>query len=203
MTLRGETAHAGTTPLGLRRDAVQDMVRAITALNSLMADPADVLRFTVGRIVVSPNTSNSVADRASFSIDFRHPDAAVLGARGDAIAGVVQAAVRDAQVSVEESFHALPVSFAPIVVDAVQRAADALGLGAMRMPSGAFHDAQFAVPVCPDRDAVRALPRRGQPQPGRVCRAGAARRRRARAGAGARGAGRRRVTAKAAARLIG
>ena len=54
VTLRGETAHAGTTPLGLRRDAVQDMVRAITALNALMADPADVLRFTVGRIVVAP-----------------------------------------------------------------------------------------------------------------------------------------------------
>ena len=37
----------------------------------------------------------------------------------------------------------------PDVVDAVQRAAEALGLGAMRMPSGAFHDAQFVVPVCP------------------------------------------------------
>ena len=74
VTLTGETAHAGTTPLALRRDAVQDMVRAITALNALMHDPQDVLRFTVGRVVVEPNTSNSVADRASFTIDFRHPD---------------------------------------------------------------------------------------------------------------------------------
>ncbi|MGH7153835.1 MAG: hydantoinase/carbamoylase family amidase, partial [Acetobacteraceae bacterium] len=44
VTLTGETAHAGTTPLLLRRDAVQDMVRAIAALNDLMHDPADVLR---------------------------------------------------------------------------------------------------------------------------------------------------------------
>ena len=149
VTLTGETAHAGTTPLALRRDAVQDMVRAIGALNALMADPKDVLRFTVGRIVVEPNTSNSVADKVRFTIDFRHPDRAVLLARGDAITGVVQAAVRDAGVAVHESFHALPVEFAPSVVDAVEAAAQAEGLEHMRMPSGAFHDAQFVVPVCP------------------------------------------------------
>jgi N-carbamoyl-L-amino-acid hydrolase len=149
VTLTGETAHAGTTPLALRRDAVQDMVRAIAALNSLMHDPQDVLRFTIGRITVEPNTSNSVANRASFTIDFRHPDKDVLLARGDAVAGVVQAAVRDAGVTVQETFHALPVAFSPMVVDAVEQAAAAHGCSHMRLPSGAFHDAQFAVPVCP------------------------------------------------------
>ena len=149
VTLTGETAHAGTTPLALRRDAVQDMVRAIAALNSLMHDPQDVLRFTVGRITVEPNTSNSVANRASFTIDFRHPDRDVLLARGDAVAGVVQAAVRNAGVTVQETFHALPVAFSPMVVDAVEQAAAAHGCSHMRLPSGAFHDAQFAVPVCP------------------------------------------------------
>lgn len=149
VTLTGDTAHAGTTPLALRRDAVQDMVRAIAALNVLMHDPKDVLRFTVGRIVVEPNTSNSVANRASFTIDFRHPDKDVLIARGDAIAGVVQAAVRDAGVVVQETFHALPVGFAPQVIGAVERAAAAQGCRSMQLPSGAFHDAQFVVPVCP------------------------------------------------------
>ena len=148
-TLTGETAHAGTTPLGLRRDAVQDMVRAIAALNALMHDPQDVLRFTVGRITVEPNTSNSVANRVSFSIDLRHPDKKVLLARGDAIAGVMQSAVRDAGVSVQETFHALPVEFSPLVIEAVERAAVDQGYRRMRMPSGAFHDAQFVVPVCP------------------------------------------------------
>jgi N-carbamoyl-L-amino-acid hydrolase len=149
VTLTGDTAHAGTTPLSLRRDAVQDMVRAISALNALMHDPHDVLRFTVGRVIVEPNTSNSVANRTSFTIDFRHPDKAVLLARGDAVAGVVQAAVRDASVTVEETFHALPVSFAPSVIDAVERAAAKQTYRHMRLPSGAFHDAQFVVPVCP------------------------------------------------------
>ena len=149
VTLTGETAHAGTTPLAVRRDAVQDMVRSITALNTLMHDPQDVLRFTVGRITVEPNTSNSVASRASFTIDFRHPDKNVLLARGDAIAGVVQAAVRNAGVAVQETFHAEPVAFAPAVIEAVERAASAQHYRHMRLPSGAFHDAQFVVPVCP------------------------------------------------------
>ena len=149
VTLTGETAHAGTTPLAARRDAVQDMVRAIAALNALMHDPDDVLRFTVGRIEVAPNTSNSVADRVRFTIDFRHPDKAVLLARGDAIEGVARAAVRNAGVVVTETFRALPVAFHPLVVGAVEDAAGALGLSHMRLPSGAFHDAQFVVPVCP------------------------------------------------------
>ncbi len=147
--LAGETAHAGTAPLSLRRDAVQDMVRAVGALNELMHDPSDVLRFTVGRIEVSPNTSNSVADRVRFTVDFRHPSAAVLRERGDAIEETVRGAVRDCGVSVLERFNAQPVEFSPVVAGAVERAAEALGLSALRMSSGAFHDAQFMVPLCP------------------------------------------------------
>jgi N-carbamoyl-L-amino-acid hydrolase len=147
--LTGETAHAGTAPLSFRRDAVQDMVRAANALNALMHDPSDVLRFTVGRIEVSPNTSNSVADRVRFTIDFRHPSAEVLRERGDAIEDTVRGAVRDCGVSVTERFNAQPVEFSPAIIGAVERAAAAQGFSALRMPSGAFHDAQFIVPLCP------------------------------------------------------
>ena len=147
--LAGETAHAGTAPLSLRRDAVQDAVRAIAALNGLMHDPSDVLRFTVGRIEVSPNTSNSVADRVRFTIDFRHPSAEVLRERGDAIERTVLDAVRGCAVAVTERFNAQPVEFNPEVLGTVERAAAAQGLSALRMPSGAFHDAQFIVPLCP------------------------------------------------------
>lgn len=147
--LLGASAHAGTAPVSMRKDAVQDMVRAIAALNALMDDPTDVLRFTVAKIEVEPNSSNSVAERVRFTIDFRHPDAAVLTARGDAIAATIRDAVRHCAVTVTERFHALPVEFDARVTGAVERAAAAQGLGAVRMPSGAFHDAQFMVPLCP------------------------------------------------------
>jgi N-carbamoyl-L-amino-acid hydrolase len=149
VTLRGESAHAGTTPVSLRRDAVQDMLRVLTALNALMHDPTDVLRYTVGRVTVLPNSSNSVADTASFSIDLRHPDDAVLAARAGAVLGVAQSAARYTKVTVEETFAAPPTNFDPLVIDAVERAASALGYRHVRMPSGAFHDAQFVVPVAP------------------------------------------------------
>ena len=149
VTISGETAHAGTTPLGLRKDAVQDMVHAITALNELMLDPADELRFTIGRIAIEPNSSNSVANRATFSIDLRHPDAAVLRTRGDAIDTTVRDAVRHCTARVSETFHAQPTAFSPVVVDAVARAAATLGLRSIRLPSGAFHDAQLASGICP------------------------------------------------------
>ncbi|MCR0980692.1 M20 family metallo-hydrolase [Roseomonas populi] len=147
--LRGETAHAGTAPVSLRKDAVQDMIRAITALNALMTDPTDVLRFTVGQIDVKPNTSNTVADVVRFTIDFRHPDKELLIANGDAIEPTIRSAVKNCEVTVTERFHALPVEFDPLVTDAVQAAADAQGLASLALPSGAFHDAQFMVPLCP------------------------------------------------------
>ena len=149
VTLTGETAHAGTAPLRGRKDAVQDMLRAIAALNALTADPTDTLRFTVARVEVSPNTSNSVANRATFTIDLRHPDAAVLTAKGDAILPTIRAAVRDCTVEMVENFNAMPVPFSPVVTGAVAAAAQAEGLRARELPSGAFHDAQFVVPLCP------------------------------------------------------
>jgi N-carbamoyl-L-amino-acid hydrolase len=147
--INGKSDHAGTTPLRLRQDAVQDMVRAITALNALMHDPDDVLRFTVARIEVSPNSSNSVAERVRFSIDLRHPDRDVLLPKGDAIEGVVRAAMTTCTATVTERFHAMPITFDPLVPDAVERAARAQGLGALRLASGAFHDAQFLSRLCP------------------------------------------------------
>jgi len=147
--IKGETAHAGTAPVSTRRDAVQDMIRAVNALNALMTDPTDVIRFTVGQIEVLPNSSNTVADTVRFTIDFRHPDKDLLLANGDAIEPTIRSAVKHCDVTVTERFHALPVAFDELVLGAVQRAADAQGLRSTAMPSGAFHDAQFMVPICP------------------------------------------------------
>jgi N-carbamoyl-L-amino-acid hydrolase len=149
VTLTGDSAHAGTAPVGLRRDALQDMVRAVTALNALLHDPTDLLRFTVGRVAVEPNSSNSVAGRVIFTIDLRHPDAAVLTALGDQVDEAIRAAVKHCDVALHESFRAMPIAFDPAVIGAVERAAAAERLGHRRMPSGAFHDAQFAAAVAP------------------------------------------------------
>jgi len=149
VTIEGASAHAGTAPLLLRQDAMQDFVRAVTALNTLTHDPDDVLRFTVGRVSVSPNSSNSVAERVVFSIDLRHPDRDVLLARGDAVPGTVKAAMASCRATVVETFHAMPATFDPEIVEVVAQAAIAQGASQVRLASGAFHDAQFVVPIAP------------------------------------------------------
>ncbi|MGF1527560.1 MAG: M20 family metallo-hydrolase [Candidatus Competibacterales bacterium] len=145
----GAPAHAGTAPLGQRRDALQGAVAAIAALNELMVDPEDILRFTVGRFVVVPNAPNTVAEKVTFSIDLRHPDGAVLAERGDAIAECCRRATPRCEVVVTETFRREPCGFAPPVIAAATQAAEVLAIPHHALPSGAFHDAQFMTDVCP------------------------------------------------------
>ncbi|CAH2603135.1 Beta-ureidopropionase [Rhodovastum atsumiense] len=149
VTLSGRTAHAGTTPLAARQDALQAALRCIAALNDAMADPADRLRFTVGRLTVAPNVPNSVASLARFSIDLRHPDAAELEARAGRIATACAAAAPPCALRIEETMTMPPAPFDPGIAALIEARARALGLAVHRLPSGAFHDAAFLGRICP------------------------------------------------------
>jgi N-carbamoyl-L-amino-acid hydrolase len=147
--VEGEPAHAGTAPLGGRKDAVRAAVRMIAGLEELMHDPADRLRFTVGRIEVEPNSPNTVPAKVTFSIDFRHPEAAVLDARGGRIEHVCRRLAGPCAVRVTETFGRPPCVFPKRIVDTIEKAARTLGIGHMRLPSGAFHDANFIAERAP------------------------------------------------------
>ena len=145
----GESAHAGTTPVGARKDALRDAIAAINALHELTRDATDTVRFTVGRMLVTPNSPNSVASHVLFSVDVRHPDPATIARLGDAVEPTVREAVRHCSVKVTPTLHDDPCAFDPAVVDCIERAARALKLPHRRMPSGASHDAMYMARVCP------------------------------------------------------
>jgi beta-ureidopropionase / N-carbamoyl-L-amino-acid hydrolase len=145
----GEPGHAGTAPLAGRKDALRAAVRMIAALQELMHDPDDLLRFTVGRLQVEPNSPNTVPARVTFSIDFRHPEARVLDERGARIEAVCREAAGSCAVAVTETFNRPPCVFPEAVVAAIERAAELTGCRHMRMPSGAFHDANFIAELAP------------------------------------------------------
>ena len=147
--ISGATAHAGTTPVRGRLDALQAALRAVARLNEAMADADDVLRFTVGRFTVAPNSPNTVPSEAVFSIDLRHPDGAELDRRARRVARVCEDAARPCGVRVGRTFDQRPVSFAPGIVDLIEERAAAAGLASLRLPSGAFHDAAFVARVAP------------------------------------------------------
>ncbi len=85
-----------------RGDEVAAMARAVdetrlwTTLMEMARDPDDAVRFTVGRLDVSPNSANGVPNRVRFSIDLRHRDAERLIGLGDAIAPLVDKTVAPA-----------------------------------------------------------------------------------------------------------
>jgi N-carbamoyl-L-amino-acid hydrolase len=145
----GEEAHAGTTPLRVRKDALKSAVAIVSALERHMHDPADVVRFTVGRFECRPGSPNTVPGHVHFTIDFRHPDAAVLARLGGGIEAVAKAAVGPCSVTVQRITDVAPIVFDPRIVDLVRDKANALGLPNMDMPSGAGHDAMHVAPFCP------------------------------------------------------
>jgi N-carbamoyl-L-amino-acid hydrolase len=145
----GEEAHAGTTPLRARKDALSAAVSIVSALERLMHDDTDTVRFTVGRFEVFPGSPNTVPGKVHFTIDFRHPDGAVLRRLGDQIATVAAANAKSCAVTVTDISYVEPTAFAPAVIDLVRASADALGLPHMDMPSGAGHDAMHINALCP------------------------------------------------------
>src|SRR4051812_44393794 len=145
----GKTDHAGTTPLALRKDAVRDAIAIINALTELTRDPQDVTRFTVGRMLVTPNSPNSVASHVLFSVDIRHPDPATIRRLGEAVEPLARRTAGVCEVKVTPTLHDDPCVFDAEVVNTIAKAAKTLGVSHMRLPSGASHDANYMARVCP------------------------------------------------------
>ena len=145
----GRTDHAGTTPVGMRRDAVRDAIAIITALQELTRDPTDTTRFTVGRMLVTPNSPNSVASHVLFSVDVRHPDPATIKRLGNAVESVAREAAACCEVKVVPTLAHDPCLFDRSIMDTIEHAATDLGLPNMRLPSGAGHDSMYMARICP------------------------------------------------------
>jgi N-carbamoyl-L-amino-acid hydrolase len=145
----GQAAHAGTTPRQKRRDAFSAAVGMIAALERLMLDDTDAVRFTVGHVEVAPNSPNTIPARVVFTIDFRHPDALTLADLGDQVEAICHSNAKGCGVTVRETIRSEPATFSPNIVSSVAAAADRLGLPHMDIASGATHDAKFMAGRCP------------------------------------------------------
>jgi beta-ureidopropionase / N-carbamoyl-L-amino-acid hydrolase len=145
----GQSGHAGTTPRSRRRDALSAAVAMVTALEQFMADQADIVRFTVGRFEVAPNSPNTVPNRVYFTIDLRHPDAGTLGHLGDHVEAICRGNAKGCDVKVTQTLRSEPTDFAPAIVAVIEDAAARLRLPNMRIASGATHDAKFMAGLYP------------------------------------------------------
>lgn len=149
--LEGVDAHAGTTPMDLRRDALVGAARMIAFVEALGRSYAPHGRATVGMIEVRPNSRNTVPGRCFFTVEFRHPESEVLAQMDAQLRAELARVAQDAQLGhkIEQIFNYAPVPFAPECIEAVRRAADELGLANAEIVSGAGHDACYLARVAP------------------------------------------------------
>ena len=143
-TFLGEANHAGTTPMHNRRDALQGAAELILAIPEIVGkDGSPVTVGTCGQVRVSPGGRNIIPGEAEISIEVRDLD--------EIFAGRVIEALRVRARKIAEGrgldLHLNPVSgtagamMNPEIQDAIERAAQSLGLKTRRMASGAGHDA--------------------------------------------------------------
>ena len=145
----GEEAHAGTTPRAARKDAFAAALRVAQAMYEATTDKDDSLRFTIGRVDVSPGSPNTVPGKTSFTIDMRHPSDAVLEVHEKKLHEIVATKAAPCPATIERVMVVPPTDFAPLVIDLVRAKTNTLGLSNMDMPSGAGHDAMHIAQLCP------------------------------------------------------
>ena len=151
VTVTGQSNHAGTTPMDLRRDPGVVAFKVGSFVHELAHELGAPQVATVGRIEMHPNLVNVVPASATFTIDLRHTDNDVLleaeGRTSDFLAAT--AAAENCTIEQRSLARFDPVIFDETVICAVEDVATAQGHTVRRMPSGAGHDAQMLARVCP------------------------------------------------------
>jgi N-carbamoyl-L-amino-acid hydrolase len=151
IVVHGQEAHAGPTPMDMRRDPIRVLAEVLPALYAAAAHRGRDARLTVGVIETLPGSPNTVPGRLRFTVDIRHPDAQQYGSLREELTGLVRAALERHGLlgEVRCVWEAPGVSFDAGCVAAVRGATTALGLDFMEMVSGAGHDSCNLCAVVP------------------------------------------------------
>lgn len=149
--LTGQSNHAGTTPMRLRRDAGHGAAAIAVFVRELARRIGGDQVATVGSLSLSPNLVNVIAGRAALTVDLRHTDEARLQQAERELAEFVARLAADEGLAVETRrlVRLGPVRFDERLVRVVEAAAAARGHASRRMASGAGHDAQMMARICP------------------------------------------------------
>ena len=152
IAVRGMEAHAGPTPMELRRDAVVAAAELIGRLDANALGEGPHGRTTVKIERCAPEGSrNTIAGEVALTVDIRHPDREAFDRLDAALreAATAVAARRKIGIDVDQIWVSPPVAFDAGCVDAVRRAAALLGYDHMDMVSGAGHDSVYVSRVAP------------------------------------------------------
>ncbi|MDX2314383.1 MAG: hydantoinase/carbamoylase family amidase, partial [Gammaproteobacteria bacterium] len=142
LVVEGQEAHAGPTPMEVRRDAMMGAARIVLEIDRVGRSRTGA-RGTVGRMHVYPNSPNTVPGRVEFSGDLRHPDEATLKDMDTEFRASAQSIADEMglPLSITQSTYIPPLPFYPPLVDTVRRYAREEGKPYQDIYTGAGHDA--------------------------------------------------------------
>jgi len=150
-TVNGMEAHAGPTPMALRKDALQVATRLMQEVVAIALRHPPHGRGTVGMVQVHPNSRNVIPGRVKFSIDLRNATDELVDKMDKDIRAAVERTSKESglPITIELVSHYPAQPFNKDCIDAVGRAAAKLGYSNMPAVSGAGHDAVYMARLAP------------------------------------------------------
>ncbi|MCZ8205316.1 Zn-dependent hydrolase [Gemmatimonas sp.] len=151
ITITGFSNHAGATPMDQRQDAMLAAAKFTVAVNDAIRSEGGRQVATVGRLNVTPNTTNVIPGQVVLTVDLRDLEQAKIDrftATFERLGREIGAATNTA-FAFSQMVNSTPALSDARIMDVVQGSATALGLSHQRMPSGAGHDAQEVAHIAP------------------------------------------------------
>jgi N-carbamoyl-L-amino-acid hydrolase len=152
VTVEGEGGHAGALLMPYRKDAFCAAAEIVLAVErSAKGTGAIDTCGTVGKCSIHPGAVNSVPSKVQMEVDVRDTDEKrrdeVLAQIREACADVADR--RGVKVGIEVVNADAPAESSPMIIDAISRSADELGLRSKKMVSRAYHDSLFMARIAP------------------------------------------------------
>ncbi len=151
ITIEGFANHAGTTPMDQRQDALYAAALLIAGVRRVITAESGRQVGTVGRIQASPGVPNVIAGEVTLSLEIRDLDMAKIDKLFDRVRGAAAQIGEDTdtRIAIEQYYESPAAITDERIKRMIEESADALGLRAMHMPSGAGHDAQSLKDIAP------------------------------------------------------
>ena len=151
LEIAGMSNHAGTTPMGERRDALVSASKLVVQIQKMAAEDEICRVATTGALDVTPNAVNVVPGHATVGVEFRDLTMAALEDAERELTRVARQSEQEDGVEITINRHRFtdPVPIVPAMQDWVGEAAERAGFAWERVPSGAGHDAQAIATIAP------------------------------------------------------
>lgn len=146
----GESGHAGTTPLELRRDAFLGLADFALKATQHVAVKHYGSMLTIGKAALHPGSFSVIPGRADFTLEFRSASLEALAAIEKEVFALAEdiASTRGLTFASRVVDKTTPVTIAPRMLKLMEEECGTLGYRSMRLASGAGHDAQILAGAC-------------------------------------------------------